>query len=44
MFDGLYDSPGVTVPMKGYPMQLKSYPKKTTELVDVVSKGGLISP
>ena len=29
--------------MKKYPMQLKSYPKKTTELVGVVLRGGPIS-
>ena len=29
--------------MKRYPMQLKSYPKETTEPVGAVSKGGLIS-
>jgi len=29
--------------LKKYPMQLKSYPKETTELVGAVSKGGLSS-
>ena len=29
--------------LKKYPMQLKSYPKEMTELVGVVSKGGLRS-